>query len=646
MKKKILVITMIGLLLASGLVLVACGTPGGGRMSLTPGTYTATAASYSGPLTVEVRTSANAITGVRVTRHVDTPGIADWAIEAIPQRIIEHQSLAVDTVSGVTVTSMAIISAVDDALRQAGADMAALYRPIRRPRVRNQTLTADVIVVGSGGAGLSAAAAAIEAGASVILIEKEGFLGGNSLVGGGALNVANTPQQLSFPSSAGLESLVIEAINATSISNEHRIMQDRVRSEFEAHRRAGRTHVFDSPAWHALQTWEGGDRLGFLPLIYVMTSNALAAFNWMANMGLQYDATVQAVAGALYPRTIQTTMPLGVGIINAFSDTLARSDRYTLLMETTATGLIMDGERVVGVNAEGRHGNRVTLRANRGVVLATGGFGANVEMRQRHGEGPGKWDYLGPTLNTSNVAGATGEGIYFARDAGAELIHMDQIQILHVANPWTGVISCISLAMGAAETGLFINQEGNRFVREDGRRDDLSRAILAQTGGVIHLITSSEGIPDPTRSFTADRRTVAYMVENNVVGFVMADTLEELARAIGADANNLIEAVREYNSHVDSQLPDRFGRAIFSTRLETGPWFAQPRAPTVHYTMGGVRIDEHARAIRPDGSPVPGLYAAGEMTGGIHGTNRLGGNAYTDIHVFGRIAGANAAARR
>jgi len=326
-------------------------------------------------------------------------------------------------------------------------------------------------------------------------------------------------------------------------------------------------------------------------------------------------------------------------------DTLEGNANYTKFMETRATGLIMDSNRVVGVNAVGRHGNRLTLMANRGVILATGGFAANVELRQNYAEGV-FFPYLGPTLNTTNVATVTGDGILFAREAGAQLVGMEHLQLLHVTNPWTGHTGDMAGSTLNVANSVFVNQEGHRFINEGGRRDDISRAIMAQTGGITHVIISSDGMPDPDLDFTLDSRTFSYMLENNLAGFVRADTLAELAGILGINYANLVEAIREYNHHVDTQVPDRFGRALFLHRFETGPWFSQPRAPATHYTMGGVRIDVYTRALRGDGSIISGLYIAGELIGDIHGTNRLGGNAITEFLVFGRIAGQSAALSR
>ena len=644
MKGKIFALCLAGLFLTAALILAACGTAGGGK-NMKSGTYTATTIGFTGPLTVEVKTSANAITGVRVTDHVDTPGISDWAIEAIPARIVEHQSLAVDIVTGVTLTSRAILHAVGDCLVQAGAELAAFERPIQKTTPPAQTLTADVVVVGGGGAGLGAAVSAAEGGASVILVEKAGFLGGNSIAAGGIINTSWRARQDTWPARDGTEALILAALAEKPVNAEHRAVIERVRAEFAEFKASNRT-IFDSPSWHALQTWNGGDKVADLRMVQVMTNNSQAAVEWLIGMGMETKDGVVQIPGSLYQRGVDTVLPNGTGFIKAFRGALDKQKNYTQLMETTATGLIMEGGRVVGVNAVNNlTGQRFTLKANKGVVLATGGFAANVEMRQLYCEGD-VWPYLGRTLNSTNVRSVTGDGIYFARDAGVDLVNMEHIQLLHITNPRTGSTGCLSTAGVNVLANLFVNKDGKRFVAEDGRRDEISRAIMAQSGGVMHMIFSADYMPDPNVDFTLDGRSVAYMLENKLAGYVKADTLEELARLIGVDANNLAASVREFNSHADSQTRDQFGRVLFGMKFENGPWYSYPRAPATHHTMGGVRIDEYARALKADGTPVPGLYAAGEITGVLHGANRLGGNAMTDFAVFGRLAGASAATGR
>jgi len=631
----------------AGAVLVASlivGCAGGGRVqqNMQAGTYTATVAGYGGPLSVEVTVNTNAITNVRVTSHLETPGFGEWPIELIPARIIESQSLAVDVVTGVTVTSRAILLGVEETLRQAGANIEGFTRPARTPRARNQNLRADVIIVGGGGAGLAAAVSALESGASVILIEKAGFVGGNTVAARGNMNAAASRQQSILPGTPGLDALVIAAFEEAPVNAEHQAMQNRLRAEFEQHRSTS-TMVFDSAVFHALQTWTGGDRIAPLPLIYIMTSGAASAVQWLETLGLQFQPTVGQGGGALYPRTLLTVMPNGTGYITAFSQALAGNDRYTQLLETRATGLIVERGRVVGVNAEGRQGNRITLRANRGVILATGGFSANVELRQRYAEGE-MWPYLGPTLIHTNVSTVTGDGIFFARDAGAHLLNMEHIQLMQEAHPVTGNINDSATPFGVMGY-MFINREGRRFVAEDGRRDVVVTAIN-QEGGVVYMLQSSESVGDPNVASTFDGRTVAFMLENDLSGFVMTDTLEEMAAALGLPPANLVETVASFNAAVDAgSATCEFGRALVR-RIATGPWLAYARAPAIHHTMGGVLVDEYTRVLMEDGSVIPGLFAAGEITGVLHGANRLGGNAFTDIIVFGRVAGQSAALGR
>ena len=234
------------------------------------------------------------------------------------------------------------------------------------------------------------------------------------------------------------------------------------------------------------------------------------------------------------------------------------------------------------------------------------------------------------------------ESVTMAEAIGASLIDMDQIQLLHITNPKTGISGDASVPQSTSGY-ILVNQEGNRFVREDGRRDEISQAIMAQTGGYSWLIQSADIITDPDTQTTTLGQTITYMLENHLADYTRADTLEELAEAIGVPYENLQAAIDDYNAHVASGEADEFGRVLLVNKLETGPWYAFTRAPAAHHTMGGVEIDTEAHVLSTEGSIIPGLFAAGEVTGGIHGGNRLGGNAIVDFVVYGRIAGANAA---
>lgn len=618
-----------------------CNSSARTKTPMRAGTYTATETGMHGTLTVEVSVSASEITGVRVTDNVETPGVGAWAIEFIPQRIIAQQSVNVDVVTGVSLTSKAIMRGVEHCLSQAGANIEAFNKASQKTRVSDETRLADVVIVGGGGAGLAAAVSAVNAGVSVILIEKTGFLGGNSIVSGGIYNAANPEMQDHWPALPGYEKLVTDALAERPVSEEHRVLIERVRSEFDAFKRTDKT-LFDSPSWHALQTWNGGDKIAELKIVQTLTGNALSGYQWYKSMGTEWKNLLIQGTGAMYQRTYWAALPNGTGFIKAFRDTLTGKGNYTQLMETSGKSLIVEGGRVVGVNAEAKDGHKITIRANKGVILATGGFAGNIDLRQQYCEGE-KWPDLGPTLKTTNMPGVTGDGIFMAQTIGAQLVNMQHIQLLQVCNPQNGTVGGNSYPNDVAGY-TFINKNGQRFVREDGRRDEISTAIISQPDGMTWLVQSADTITDPDTNTTLDGRSITYMLDNKLHGWVKGDTLEEFARMIGVPADNLKRSIDAFNIHVDSQSPDEFGRVLFSYKHTRGPWYAFPCKPAAHHTMGGVRIDENTHALRTDGSVIPGLYCAGEITGVVHGANRLGGNAIVDFTVFGRIAGTNAAA--
>jgi fumarate reductase flavoprotein subunit len=603
------------------------------------GTYTSTVNGMHGPLTLELKVSNNAISEAKVTSHMETPGVGDIAVSQIPDAIVEKQSLAVDTVSGVTISSRAILSAAEDCLTQAGADIAALKVAGEKPALSNIEETADVIIVGGGGAGLSAAVAATNNGASVILIEKTGFLGGNSIVAGGIYNAPDSELQdyAEEKRSESLETLITSAVSETPINDEHKALMETVKKEYEEYLKTDKT-LFDSPNWFALQTWNGGDKIANLSLVKILTTSALDGLKWLESMGAEFSPIITHGGGSLYPRTHSSTMPNGTAYIKAFTDDLEGKGNYKQIMNCTGKSLITEGDKVIGVVAEGSDGSKYTFKANKGVILATGGFAGNVELRQEYCEGE-KWPDLGPNVPTSNMPGVTGDGIFMARDAGAELIDMDQIQLLPYCNPQTGATYDIVMGKGSS---LFINKEGERFVREDGRRDEMSKAIIAQTDGIMYMLQSADGIPNPKTQKALGGQLLSYYLDTNYAGYVSGNTLEELAEKLNVPAETLKKTVEDYNNFVDSGKADPFGRVSYSGKLENGPYYAYPRKPAVHHTMGGVRINENTNVLRADGTVIEGLYCAGEITGGIHGGNRLGGNAIVDFVVFGRIAGTAA----
>ena len=656
MKKttRILAVLLCVLMLAAGCAQVeepqATGDPSvpevtpegeqGGAAGYTPGTYTATTIGMNADVTVEVTVSEDKIESAVVTNHMETPGIGSVAVEKIPAAIVEEQSLAVDSLTGATISSMAVKRAASDALEQAGADLDALNVPIARTPDPDADYEADVVIVGGGGAGLSAAIAALEEGATVVLIEKTSLLGGNSIVAGGFYNAPDPERQAHYQEerSEALDSLIVEALAEEPVSEEHAALQEAVRAEFEEYLASDST-LFDTPNWFALQTWNGGDKVGDLEVVQVLAENALDSFHWLESMGAGFPDDVFFGGGALYPRSHQSVDPNGTGYINALTGALEGNENYTQLMDTEAVSLIVEDGAVVGVNATGRDGNAVTLRANNGVILATGGFAGNVELRQQYCEGE-KWPNLGEEVRTTNVAGVTGDGIFMAEEAGANLVNMEHIQLLPYCNPQTGMLND-STGTANVKEYIFINTEGERFVREDGRRDDMSKAILDQPESKMYMFAS---LKMPFEEMTTlGGQPLSYMVENGLSEYGYAETIEEAAEILGCDPQTLRDTVTTFDSHASEKTADEFGRVNYSGTLGEGPFIFWARRPAAHHTMGGVEVDVQTHALRADGSVVEGLYCAGEITGCTHGTNRVGGNAIAEFVTFGRIAGRNAA---
>ena len=250
---------------------------------------------------------------------------------------------------------------------------------------------------------------------------------------------------------------------------------------------------------------------------------------------------------------------------------------------------------MVGVSGVTADGAPFTLKANKGVVLATGGFASNVEMRQAYNK---HWPELGENIRSTNVSSSTGDGIAMATEIGANVIDMEWIQLVPAAAKMT-----VGLSASINNT-IYVNHEGKRFVREDGRRDDMAGAALAQPGQEYYRFSDMH-LYEEIGGLTTYGKQVDEVVDG--VNLIKAETLEEMAAAIGCDAQNLIDTINAYNSYVENGEDPEFGRKVFGEKLDKGPYYA----------------------------------VKGEVTGGIHGANRLGGNAIADIIVFGRIAGEN-----
>ena len=606
-------------------------------VSFTAGTYTGEAYGNVSTIIVDVTVSETAIEKIEVTTQNETPGLWDAALEGVTSQILEYQTLAVDTVTGATASSNGIIAAVTNALEQTGADLTALKVPAEKEAVTPEHIekTADVVVVGGGGAGLVAAISAAEKGASVIVLEKAPFLGGNLLVFGGIYNTPDADMQSVVEMSDSVKATLEAALAAEPKNDEHAAAIAEVKADYEAWKNAGSVGLFDSAAWYSLQTWNSGDQIANKTLVDMMCDGAYEGYLWLKGLGVEFQDKVTQGAGSLYQRTHGAVKPNGSGFIFAYADVLEGYDNVEILMETGATALVQDENgRVVAVEATDSVGNTYTVSANNGVVLATGGFAGNVELRQEYCEGE-TWQDLSEAVMTTNLVTVTGDGILMAREIGANLVDMEQLQLLHLGNTFNGSTKGVIPYKGRnSDEVIFVNSEGNRFVAEDERRDVMCNAVLKQPGAFYWMVHDSKNI-DPNSVTVQEYLKGGYLVK--------ADTVEGLAEQMGVDAAVLQATIDQYNNAVATGKDELTGRTLLVATIDEGPYFAAKRVPSAHHTMGGVEIDVNTHVLDTEGNWIEGLYAAGEVCGDIHGGNRVGGNAVDDTVVFGRIAGANAA---
>ena len=620
-------------LTAALLVFLMMVMTGAMALAYTEGTYTATAQGNNGPVTVSVTFSADAITDVTVVEHSETAGLSDRPIAEIPAAIVENQSLAVDTVSGATNSSNAILTAVADCVAQAGGDVEALKAvAVEKAPVEDVEATYDVVVLGGGGAGLTASITAAQNGAKVILVEKAGSLGGNTLIAGQGFNACDPARQANTEMSEALLGQLKSYLDLDPADfGAFAEVLETVKGQINDYIASGSTTLFDSPELHMLHTYMGGKRTGLdgtviepdLELARTFATNALDALEWAESIGAQWNDTTSTILGAMWPRS----HGLANGNVITILTDAAKANGVEIVTDTRANELIVENGKVVGVKATTSEGANVTLHANSGVVLATGGFSANAPMVVEYNN---YWPGLSDTMPSTNAPTITGDGIVMAKAVGADLVGMGFAQLMPSSHPVDG--SLFSGIWGSAETQVFVNKEGKRYVNEYAERDVLSKAALAQTDGIFYIICDNK---------IAKNADVAGMeAKGNVV---VADTLEELAEKLGIPADTFVETIERYNSFVDAQKDDDFGKPLFGEKIDEAPFVATPRSPSLHHTMGGVKIDTNTHVISTEGNVIDGLYAAGEVTGGLHAGNRLGGNAMTDFLVFGRIAGENAA---
>ncbi len=564
----------------------------------TPGTYSYDAMGHNAPFTVNVTFTDYALSDINTDGNLETIGVGKVALAELGDEIVKNQSLNVDGLTGASISSAALLEAVRDCAEQAGDTTLLDATPAASEKLEDAYDT-DVCVVGAGGAGYAAAIAAVQAGASVIIMEKCSIDGGSTNVSEGALNAVDPERQ------------------------EPQGIEDSIDTFYQT-------------------TIDGGHGTGNPELVEYLVNNALDSVHWLEDLGVRFKDEVGSATGSLGQRSHYPYTPSGNTYIRSFQEfRAAHPDQLLVLHDTKAEELLLDDAGAV-VGVVGEHGDQeITVNA-KAVVIATGGFGANVELRQSVNDGVWKEVSLDENIGCTNIQPcAQGDGLGLAQMAGAELINLSDIQLHPCGTPGTGLMDDIRTS---GRNRIFVNQSGERFVNEGAERDTLCKAIFAQPDSTYFVVVNKLRYPDPDW-VDGNGATVANMIaRGHVVG---ADSVEELAEATGMDPEKLQASIDAYNAVVRGDAEDEFGFVADNTadaEMTEGPWYACQKVPTVHHTMGGIRIDVNAQACDADGNPIPGLFAAGEVTGGIHGENRLGGNAIADCMTYGRTAGTNAAA--
>ena len=592
------------------------------------GDFTATAKGFGGDVSVTLTLTDSVITGCTAEGKDETQGVGSEAIAKMPGAIAESGSIAVDGVSGATITSTAIQEAAAAALTAAGLNPEDYKTAVEKTgSAEDSTVEADVVVVGAGGAGMTAAITAAGEGKSVVILESQSMVGGNSVRATGGMNAGKTVYQdeNEFGESAGVEK-TLKAAAEKYADNETITALAKTVSEQWAAYQANPTGYFDSVELMELDTMIGGKGINDPALVETLCENSADAIDWLDEHGITLH-NVSSFGGASVKRIHRPvdgdgkTVSVGSYMIPLLQENCDKAGVQTLL-NTTATEILTDANgAAVGVKATGASGETVTVNA-KAVVLATGGFGANLDMVVEY-----KPELKG--FMTTNAAGAQGQGIEMATAIGADTVDMDQIQIHPTVEANTAALITEGLRGDGA---VLINAEGKRFIDEVGTRDVVSAAEIAQTGSYSWLVVDQAMVD-------ASSVIQGYIKKGYTV---TGETYEELGKAMGVDEAAFAETMNTWNGYVEAKNDPDFGRTSFANPLNTAPYYAIKVTAGVHHTMGGLKINTNTEVLKADGSVIPGLFAAGEVTGGVHGANRLGGNAVADFTVFGRIAGAAA----
>ncbi|MBR1558612.1 MAG: FAD-dependent oxidoreductase [Clostridia bacterium] len=709
-------------------------------VAFTAGEYTATADGYNGPLTVKVTYSDAAIEDIAIESSVETDHVGTVAFDIMIPEMLEANGSGVDGVAGATFSTRALRNAVNDTAEQAACTNLDAFKAAKIEHAAGDPVEVeyDVVVVGAGGAGMAAAAQAAQDGNTVLVIEKNAEVGGNTLVSGGQyqsvmpylvwdpadpdattgvyehdgqtydkvksvqgcidelkmiLNWSEEPFDEEYYkdnefvagdaaelSKHGVHQEYLPILQA--LKGEIQAYLDWAQPQLDAGTPENQLTLFSTVNLHIFQTYYGGLRqsadksqwiYGDVDLVSQFIEGGQGLKEWLEDQGATFvENTQPTLIGALWYREnefIGSTIDLdgngepemgrwGSYFAAPMTTLYAANEKNGIMIRTTATDLIVEDGRVTGVKAVHYDGTEITAKAAKGVILATGGYAANIDMVLDHNV---YWstEYLTKTTKTTNRSSQVGDGIEMAEAIGAATTGLGFTQLMPISWVDNG-----NLAFGGGNYACWINPTtGHRFVDEGSERDVLSLAefkngiVVNGTPGVfLEFYNETEPIPGPpiAQLGPEDYEGRYYYVHGNV------DELTELFAkldGVTADPAQVLETIKAYDMAVMGQgdYPD-VGKAIASRTVgdveknEDGSYNADTydlentlltvrlMAPSTHHTMGGLKVDTERHVLDADGAAIPGLYAAGEVTGGIHGGNRLGGNAIVEIFVSGRTA--------
>ena len=606
-----------------------CGSKPASSTAGVSGEFTGTAKGMGGDVTVTLTLTDGKITGCTAEGKDETPGIGTMALEQLPGEIAESGSIAVDGVATATITSDAIKEAAAAALAAAGLNADDYKTEVKADttKAEDSTIDADIAIVGAGGAGMTAAITAAAEGKSVVILESQPMVGGNSVRATGGMNAGKTVYQdeNEFGESAGVEKTLKTAAEKYADNETITALAATVAEQWAAYQ-ANPTGYFDSVELMELDTMIGGKGVNDPALVETLCSNSADAIDWLGEQGITLNS-VSSAGGASVKRIHRPVNEEGkVVSVGAYMVPLLEEDcqkaGVQMMLNTTATEILTDDNgAAVGIKATGASGETITINA-KAVILTSGGFGANMDMVVEY-----KPELKG--FMTTNAPGILGQGIKMAQAIGADTVDMDQIQIHPTVEANTAALITEGLRGDGA---VLINAEGKRFIDEVGTRDVVSAAEIAQPGSYSWLIIDQKMVDDS--SVIQGYIKKGYTFEGK--------TYEELAEQIGVDGAALAETMNTWNGYVEAKNDPDFGRTSFANKLDTAPYYAIKVTAGVHHTMGGLKINTNTEVLNENGEIIPGLFAAGEVTGGVHGANRLGGTAVSDFVVFGRIAGAAA----